>query len=77
MEKIQEGEEYPWEDVIPCRQKQNKILSEKCEACGENLEQFYFKSPKWTWEELCGVAGTMTACFKCKKQYTLEDDVRS
>jgi len=40
----------------------------KCGAPPDKLSWFYFESPKWTWEKLCGRAGWMTVCDKCHLQ---------
>jgi len=40
----------------------------KCGATPEQLAWFYFESPPWTWEHLCGRAGWMTVCDKCHLQ---------
>lgn len=42
-----------------------------CPDCGtppEHLSWFYFRSPDWTWEHLCGRAGYMTVCEWCYRQ---------
>ena len=40
----------------------------KCAARPEHLAWFYFESPKWTWDNLCGRAGWMTVCDACHAQ---------
>jgi hypothetical protein len=44
-----------------------RLLENKCPCCSENLIIAYQSSPKWTWEELCGRAGYLVYCPKCKK----------
>ena len=39
-----------------------------CPDCGEKLIQVYFRSPDWTWKDLCGRAGDMLICPKCHAQ---------
>jgi|UniRef100_A0A7C3V544 hypothetical protein len=42
-----------------------------CPDCGtpaDRLSWFYFKSPEWTWEHLCGRAGWMVVCERCRRQ---------
>ncbi len=73
---IDDGE-LPWEDVEPCRNDQNTVLATTCPNCGNKVERFYFKSPDWTWDRLCGQAGWMEACFKCKKQLKFDMDIMS
>jgi hypothetical protein len=40
----------------------------KCQAPADSLSWFYFESPRWTWENLCGSAGWMLVCDNCKRQ---------
>lgn len=45
--------------------------AEPCPSCGasfENLAHVYFVSPDWTWQKLCGRAGWLNICDKCKVQ---------
>jgi hypothetical protein len=42
-----------------------------CPKCGRtfrDLAWFYFESPEWTWENLCGRAGWMAVCDACHLQ---------
>jgi hypothetical protein len=42
-----------------------------CPTCGLHALKhtwFYFESPEWTWERLCGRAGWMTVCDACHRQ---------
>jgi hypothetical protein len=40
----------------------------KCSAPPGELAWFYFESPRWTWDCLCGRAGWMTVCDSCQVQ---------
>ncbi len=40
----------------------------KCGASAGELAWFYFESPLWTWDQLCGRAGFMTVCDPCHAQ---------
>jgi len=40
----------------------------KCGAKIEKLTWFYFRSPKETWANLCGVGGWIAACDSCHIQ---------
>jgi len=39
-----------------------------CPYCGENIIKIYFHSPTWTWKSLCGRAGDLYICPKCRTQ---------
>jgi hypothetical protein len=41
-----------------------------CPACGDDsaLAWFYFVSPPWTWQHLCGRAGVVAFCDRCERQ---------
>lgn len=59
--------EHNWESV------KDKYLenADGCPSCGcdaEELSWFYFSSPKWTWEHLCGSEGWMAVCDHCDLQ---------
>ena len=43
------------------------LLENKCPCCGDNLFLVYHFSPSWTWKKLCGRAGFLVFCPKCKK----------
>jgi hypothetical protein len=43
-----------------------------CPSCGEALLWTYFKSPDWTWQKLCGRAGWLAICRKCRIQADFE-----
>jgi len=40
----------------------------KCKAKADELAWFYFSSPDITWEHLCGRAGWLTVCDRCRVQ---------
>lgn len=40
----------------------------KCHAPAEALSWFYFRSPKETWANECGVAGWLAVCDRCHIQ---------
>jgi hypothetical protein len=61
---------FPLEHIIAClrdyRLQARHSLAEAMERYGEQLAEpvenaawFYFRSPDWTWENLCGRAGWM------------------
>jgi hypothetical protein len=39
-----------------------------CQKSADRLVWFYFDSPDWTWDHLCGRAGWMTICDACRRQ---------
>ena len=62
---------FSWSDVLACMFSKYKHLplSERvCPECGERMITFYFTSPVWTWNTLCGRAGNITICPSCPKQ---------
>ena len=70
--------EYPWEDVIACFDKtlprENFKENQSCPKCGLNAEKLFwidFRSPRWTWKNLCGVQGPLSICPACKIQVQL------
>lgn len=38
-----------------------------CKHCGKHIVSLYYKSPEWTWEEMCGRAGFLYICPYCKE----------
>lgn len=38
-----------------------------CKHCGKRIVSLYYKSPEWTWEEMCGRAGFLYICPYCKE----------
>ena len=81
----------PWDDVDAARndaelQSEHNAESArreygdgiKCPQCsrsGDQLARFYFSSPAWTWENLCGRAGWMVVCDRCHRQVEFAFDV--
>ncbi len=54
--------------------------AKSCPGCGkgpDDLAWFYFESPAWTWEKLCGQAGWMTVCDACHLQVDFFVDIVS
>jgi hypothetical protein len=49
----------------------------KCQTTPGALTWFYFESPKWTWENLCGSAGWMAVCDRCRIQVNYFSEVMS
>ncbi|HVM16193.1 MAG TPA: hypothetical protein VM290_01250 [Gaiellaceae bacterium] len=39
-----------------------------CNASGSELSWFYFSSPPWTWQHLCGRAGVIAFCDRDEVQ---------
>ncbi|MCC6448578.1 MAG: hypothetical protein IT215_07820 [Chitinophagaceae bacterium] len=67
--------QFPWADVINCFDKE--LLNDffkghnKCPKCGRNSEELLwilFRSPDWTWQQLCGYQGPLSICPKCNIQ---------
>ena len=62
---------FPWDDVLNSMVKYHERVScsnDVCPECGRNCLRIYFSSPDWTWQQLCGRAGTMVICNHCPKQ---------
>jgi hypothetical protein len=49
----------------------------KCATPADRLTWFYFESPAWTWEHLCGRAGWMTVCNRCQMQVDFFSEMMS
>ena len=47
----------------------------KCGKASRDLAWFYFESPPWTWQNLCGRAGWMIVCDVCHVQVDFFLDV--
>jgi hypothetical protein len=56
---IEEGKTHYLANAKPCP---------KCQTPAEALAWFYFESPNWTWENLCGRAGWLIVCDRCRCQ---------
>jgi hypothetical protein len=48
-----------------------------CNIEADALSWFYFESPQWTWDNLCGSAGWMLVCDNCKRQADFFEEVMS
>ena len=64
---------FPWEDVKACMDKKiparaNHLSCPFCGKTSENLEWIKFKSPTWTWQQLCGRRGPLSMCPDCHCQ---------
>lgn len=40
----------------------------RCATPSDRLTWIYFESPEWTWKHLCGRAGWMVVCDRCRRQ---------
>jgi hypothetical protein len=76
--------EYPWEDVLACfgetLPQDDFKFHNSCPKCGLNSEKLCwidFRSPRWTWKNLCGVQGPLSICPECKIQVELIIKVRN
>lgn len=68
---------FSWEDVFASmitRPEKVWYLNDTCPDCGGRLVELEFRSPSWTWRELCGSQGPMTICIDCPlpKEFRLE-----
>ncbi len=66
---------FPWDDVKACCEHVLDAEGYKdrkpCPKCGtrpEKLIWISFKSPLWTWQQLCGQQGPLSICPKCTIQ---------
>ncbi len=62
---------YPWEDVTASMLYNTDSITyidKTCRVCGDQLIKIKFKSPSWTWRQLCGRAGEMILCVECPCQ---------
>lgn len=72
---------FPWLDVLESRYlgkyKPMKKQTTCCDKCNkkENVIWVYFVSPDITWREMCGRAGYLSICVKCKKQIQFQMSV--
>ena len=44
------------------------LPQKQCPKCGKELRWIRFRSPDWTWQELCGREGPLAICENCHKQ---------
>lgn len=66
----------------PATEGQSRYLADakacpKCQTPAEALSWFYCRSPKETWENLCGTAGWMAVCDRCHVQVNYFEEVIS
>jgi hypothetical protein len=66
----------------PVSEGRSRYLAEakacpNCRADPDAVSWFYFESPKWTWENLCGSAGWMVVCDACKRQVDFFEEAMS
>lgn len=65
---------FPWADVYNNTADFKTDISNKdiaCPNCGKSIKDLkviYFRSPDWTWKEMCGREGWLVICEDCKKQ---------
>ena len=73
MQKVDVGRGiFPWKDVEACIDESTVELPSRCIWCGRHKKEIYFRSPAYTWENLCGVASDLTICEHCRWQYDSE-----
>lgn len=58
---------FPWEKVEACIDENAEVMKSRCLRCGRCKKRIYFRSPSWTWMELCGRRGYLTICEHCKR----------
>ena len=46
-----------------------------CKHCGKRIVSLYYKSPAWTWEQLCGRAGLLYICPYCKEDERFDCEI--
>lgn len=63
---------FQWKDVEACIDEDAEVLKSRCLKCGRRKKKIYYRSPDWTWRELCGRRGELTICEHCKRQYEFE-----
>ena len=64
-------EDFPWDDVLASMYAfPNSVVfsDKKCPCCGGETVQLVFESCSWSWENMCGISGTMVICPTCIKQ---------
>lgn len=62
---------FPWDDVVDSISRYPERVYESstvCPVCGKKSLKIHFSSPEWTWQKLCGRAGTMHICCHCPSQ---------
>ena len=67
---------FKWKDVLDSMRKHPVEATDVvCPVCGEKCVEIYFSSPKWTWKNLCGCAGTMVLCTQCPRQVNFNMEI--
>ena len=51
--------------VNQARAEGGNLVCPACGAVADELAWFYFRSPPWTWEHLCGCEGVVVYCDHC------------
>lgn len=67
---------FPWKDVNACmsdripapRDASELSACPGCDTPAEKLTWIRFRSPDWTWRDLCGRAGPLAFCDHCRRQ---------
>lgn len=62
---------FPWKDVFESMLENHDNVQETeedCPHCGLPLTRIWFCSPRRTWQNLMGRAGTLFICPHCVKQ---------
>lgn len=60
---------FPWKEVEAYINERAVELPSRCLWCGRHKNLIYYRSPSYTWENLCGVAGDLVICEHCRWQY--------
>lgn len=72
---------FPWSDVALSMLKYpDKVVfaNDTCDSCHkQSIVEVFFKSPSYTWEKLCGTAGTLTICTTCQKSISYNETMRN
>ena len=76
---LENKEIFSWEDVQACLSNKTKPLLDEmfCPLCGKKAKWIRFRSPDWTWRQLCGREGPMALCLDCHLQLYFDCDVMS
>jgi len=76
---LENKEIFPWEDVQACLSNNTKPLLDEmfCPLCGKKVKWIRFRSPDWTWKQLCGREGQMALCLDCHLQLYFDCDEMS
>lgn len=76
---LENKETFPWEDVQACLDNKTEPLLDEmfCPLCGKKVQWIRFRSPDWTWSQLCGREGPMALCLDCHLQLYFDCEVES